>query len=77
MNRILVIGAHSTIAMACARRWAADGAHFYLLAHGTLPDQAACERDPALAMREFSTNGLSVIALLTALGPLMQMQAQP
>lgn len=38
-----------------------------LIAYGTLPDQAACEADPALALREFSTNGASVIALLMAL----------
>jgi short-subunit dehydrogenase len=38
-----------------------------LIAYGTLPDQGACERDPALALREFGTNGTSVIALLTLL----------
>jgi short-subunit dehydrogenase len=38
-----------------------------LIAHGTLPDQAACERDAALTLREFATNGGSVIALLTIL----------
>jgi hypothetical protein len=121
MKRILVIGATSTIAGACARLWAAQGASLYLVgrddaklealagdlsvrgassvhrhrmdandipahpamleaavhalggldvalvAHGTLPDQAACEADAALALREFATNATSVIALLTAL----------
>lgn len=121
MKRVLVIGATSAIAAACARRWAADGAHLFLvarnadrleavaadlrargaadvrtllldandlaahaavldtafaqwagldlalIAHGTLPDQRACEADPGLALREFATNGSSVIALLTAL----------
>ena len=38
-----------------------------LIAHGTLPDQAACESDSRLAVEEFTTNGLSVIALLTDL----------
>jgi decaprenylphospho-beta-D-erythro-pentofuranosid-2-ulose 2-reductase len=121
MKRILIIGASSAIAGACARLWAARGASLFLvgrdaeklqalagdlvvrgaagahvwqmdatdvpahtamieaavralggmdialLAHGTLPDQAACERDAALALREFATNGTSVIALLTVL----------
>lgn len=38
-----------------------------LVAYGTLPDQAACETDVALALREFVTNGTSVIALATDL----------
>lgn len=38
-----------------------------LVAHGTLPDQHACEADASVALREFATNGLSVIALLTVL----------
>lgn len=38
-----------------------------LIAHGTLPDQVACEASIDLALREFSTNGLSVIALAGAL----------
>jgi decaprenylphospho-beta-D-erythro-pentofuranosid-2-ulose 2-reductase len=38
-----------------------------LIAHGTLPDQKACEQDVALAMQEFTNNGTSVIALLTLL----------
>jgi decaprenylphospho-beta-D-erythro-pentofuranosid-2-ulose 2-reductase len=121
MKRILVIGATSTIAGACARLWAAQGASLFLVgrddaklealagdlsvrgassvhrhrmdandipahpamleaavhalggldvalvAHGTLPDQAACEGDAVLALREFATNATSVIALLTAL----------
>jgi short-subunit dehydrogenase len=119
MKRILIIGATSAIAAACARLWAKEGARFFLvarhaeklaslasdleargasavtpiemdandtpahaamleqafaegldialIAHGTLPDQAACEQDVVLTLREFSTNALSVIALLTAL----------
>ncbi len=38
-----------------------------LIAHGTLPDQKACEQDVALTLQELTTNGLSVIALLTLL----------
>lgn len=121
MKRILIIGASSAIASACAREWATRGAALFLvgrdaekldaiggdlavrgavavhkhrmdandvpahaamlaaaiaalgafdialIAHGTLPDQAACEADPAMTLREFMTNGTSVIALLTAL----------
>jgi len=121
MRRILIIGATSAIATACARLWAAQGADLLLVgrdgeklaavegdlrvrgarsarsiqmdandvsahsamlhaavealggidialvAHGTLPDQPACERDVELTLREFSTNGTSVIALLTVL----------
>ena len=121
MKRILIIGATSAIATACARIWAVQGASLFLvardaeklellagdltvrgaakvhifqmdanetpahsamfdaavqalgqidivlIAHGTLPDQRACEADASVALREFATNGLSVIALLTVL----------
>lgn len=36
-----------------------------LIAHGTLSDQQACERDYALAERELRTNFLSAVSLLT------------
>lgn len=42
-----------------------DGIDILLIAHGTLPDQQACEQDVALTLQEIHTNGLSVIALLT------------
>jgi decaprenylphospho-beta-D-erythro-pentofuranosid-2-ulose 2-reductase len=128
MKKILIIGATSAIATACARIWAGESASFFLagrdavkiaqvaadlkargaaavhtfaldfnqfeshaemldacfvelgsvdvalVAHGTLPDQKACEKDVALAMREFSSNGLSVIALLTLLANRMEAQ---
>ncbi|SDI16807.1 Short-chain dehydrogenase [Pseudomonas flavescens] len=45
-----------------------------LVAHGSLPDQDACERDPEQAVRAFASNGLNVIALLTRLGNLMEAQ---
>ncbi len=35
-----------------------------LVAQGTLPDQAACEAQPALALREFSLNAMGPITLL-------------
>lgn len=47
-----------------------------LLAHGSLPDQRACEQDAALALREFNTNGLSAISLLTHLANTMEAQGQ-
>lgn len=127
MKNILIIGATSAIAAACARRWCEGGARFYLvgrtadklrqvaddlsargaevgsvqldlnvleshadlmleafewlgridvvlIAHGTLPDQKACEHDATLAIREFTSNGLSVISLLTHLANPMEAQ---
>lgn len=38
-----------------------------LIAHGTLSDQATCENDVATLRREFDTNAMSVMALLTPL----------
>jgi decaprenylphospho-beta-D-erythro-pentofuranosid-2-ulose 2-reductase len=127
MKNILIVGATSAIAGACARAWAAEGAHFFLvgrdevklqqsaddlssrgstvhthvldvnrfdahapmldtcvaalgvidivlIAHGTLPDQGACEGDSRLAVKEFTNNGLSVIALLTDLANRIEQQ---
>ena len=127
MKNVAVFGATSSIATACARRWAgkdstiflvcrtaeklnqvtadltARGAtihthvldlnHFdqhaamldacysvlgqvdiALIAHGTLPDQRACEQDAQIAVQEFTNNGLSVIALLTDLANRMEAQ---
>jgi short-subunit dehydrogenase len=45
-----------------------------LLAHGTLSDQSACERDPEATVREISTNALSTIALLTLLAGIFETQ---
>lgn len=38
-----------------------------LIAHGTLSDQQACEKSVGATLAEISTNGLSVVALLTVL----------
>jgi short-subunit dehydrogenase len=38
-----------------------------LVAHGTLPDQAACERSVDLMLKELQTNGVSTVALLMQL----------
>ncbi len=121
MKKILVFGATSAIATACARIWATQGAALYLvgrdpvklksiaddlavrgaaavhlleadandiakhgvaiesavralggidvalIAHGSLPDQAACEADAGRMLQEIATNGTSVLALLTVL----------
>jgi decaprenylphospho-beta-D-erythro-pentofuranosid-2-ulose 2-reductase len=45
-----------------------------LVAPGTLPDQRACETDVALAVREFTTNATSVIALLTRYANVLETQ---
>jgi len=119
MKRVLIIGATSAIASACARIWVEEGSQFFLvgrnaekleqcaadltvrgatavnvhcmdatdfaahgvmlesctammrqidialIAHGTLPDQNACEQDVGTALAELANNGTSVIALLT------------
>jgi len=45
-----------------------------IIAHGTLPDQAACESDLTTAMAEFQINGTSVIALATLIAARMEYQ---
>lgn len=47
-----------------------------LVAHGTLPDQKACEQNVDLAVREFVTNGLSTISLLVVLGEYFERRRQ-
>lgn len=46
---------------------ALGGCDVALLAHGSLPDQKACEQDFRLALDEINTNAISVISLLTHL----------
>ncbi|WP_321840491.1 SDR family oxidoreductase [Paraburkholderia bannensis] len=128
MKNILIVGATSAIATACARRWASQGARFFLVgrngerlqqiaddlgargaasvashqldindaaqhadmlarcqtelgkldivlvAPGTLPDQAQCQADAAVAMREFNTNVTSIIGLLTPIANVIEAQ---
>ncbi|MBI1211363.1 MAG: SDR family oxidoreductase [Alphaproteobacteria bacterium] len=128
MKKILIIGATSAIATACARIWAGQGASFALIArdeqkleqvaadlrargagairthimdatdfaphsamlraavaalgqidvaliaHGTLPDQKACERDATLAANALTVNATSVIALATAIADRLESQ---
>jgi len=44
-----------------------QGIDTVLVAYGSLPDQPACEADPAQALRELNINFVSVVALLTQL----------
>ncbi|MHC8412228.1 SDR family oxidoreductase [Pseudomonas sp. Hz4] len=128
MKRVLIIGATSAIATACARLWVEQGSEFFLvarnkekleqaaadllargasavnfycmdstdlpahplmlescldamrqidialIAHGTLPDQAACQLNVDVALRELNNNGTSVIALLTLLANQFELQ---
>lgn len=47
-----------------------------LVAHGTLPDQRACQEDVALMRREVETNALSVVSLLTLLANRFEQQSR-
>jgi decaprenylphospho-beta-D-erythro-pentofuranosid-2-ulose 2-reductase len=47
-----------------------------LVAHGTLPDQAACEADPELAVYEIELNGVSTAALLLRVAAQFEAQRQ-
>lgn len=128
MKNILIIGATSCIASACARLWVSPRTHFFLtgrdeeklkqqasdltargassvityqmdaldyqqhpimlkeclsamhqidlilIAHGTLPDQAKCEKDIAYALQHFANNGTSTIALMSLLAIQLEKQ---
>lgn len=50
------------------------GIDIVLIAHGTLSNQNACEQDINLTLQEFTTNALSVIALLTHLANYCEQQ---
>ena len=47
---------------------ALGGLDVALIAHGTLPDQKACEASVTMTLAEIDNNGLSVVALCTLLG---------
>lgn len=47
-----------------------------LIAHGTLPDQKACEADVALTLQEIQTNALSVVSLLSLLANRFEAQGK-
>lgn len=50
------------------------GVDIVLVAHGTLPDQAACETSVETMLHEFATNGTSGLALLTIIAERMSAQ---
>lgn len=54
---------------------ALGGIDCVLLAHGTLPDQAACEADVELAMRQIEINGNSTAALAMRIAARFESQA--
>ena len=66
--------AHET--MLCAAEQAMGGLDVALIAHGSLPDQKACEASVELTLQEIDTNALSVIALLTRLATRFEAQGQ-
>lgn len=51
---------------------ALQGINTILIAHGTLPDQKACQDSAELALAEIKTNALSVVSLLTYAGSLFE-----
>jgi len=55
---------------------ALGGLDAVLIAHGTLPDQKACEADAELTQKEIHINALSVINLLTILGNQFEAQGK-
>jgi short-subunit dehydrogenase len=61
-------------AMLDAATEALGGLDVALIAHGTLPDQQACEASVALTLKEIDNNGLSVIALASLLGATFEAQ---
>nr|WP_180166689.1 SDR family oxidoreductase [Stenotrophomonas sp. SbOxS2]NYT99521.1 SDR family oxidoreductase [Stenotrophomonas sp. SbOxS2] len=61
------LSAHEAMLETAANRL--GGMDVVLIAHGTLPDQHSCENDTSLALREFTINGTSTIALCNRLAP--------
>ncbi|HXB97452.1 MAG TPA: SDR family NAD(P)-dependent oxidoreductase, partial [bacterium] len=55
---------------------ALGGLDVALIAHGTLGDQRAAELDPAVALKELSTNALSVVSLGTLLANRLEAQGR-
>ncbi len=53
-----------------------DGLDLVLVAHGTLPDQKACEQSFELIQKEFEINALSTISLLTHLANYFEQKGQ-
>lgn len=66
--------AHAAMLEAAER--ALGGLDIALIAHGSLPDQKACEASVELTLRQIDNNGLSVIALATRLGEVFEKQGR-
>ena len=67
---------HAHAAMLEAAERALGGLDVALIAHGSLPDQKACEASVELTLKEIDNNGLSVIALATRLGERFEKQGR-
>ena len=61
-------------AMLDAATTALGGLDVALIAHGSLPDQRACEASAELTLREIENNGISVVALATLLAQRFEAQ---
>jgi short-subunit dehydrogenase len=66
--------AHSEMLESAIR--ALGGLDIALIAHGTLPDQKACEGSVEMTLQEIGSNGLSVVALATLLGERLEQQGR-
>ncbi|HEU4474945.1 MAG TPA: SDR family oxidoreductase, partial [Gemmatimonadales bacterium] len=61
---VLDIGSHAAV---IEQAFASGGLDAVLVAHGTLPDQAACRQSPAETVRALEVNFTATVALLTLL----------
>ncbi|HEY0974509.1 MAG TPA: SDR family oxidoreductase [Solimonas sp.] len=61
-------------AMLAAAERALGGLDQVLIAHGTLPDQALCERDPQALQQALDSNGVSVVQLCNRIATRLQAQ---
>ncbi len=61
---VLDIGSHAAV---IEQAFASGGLDAALVAHGTLPDQAACQQSPAETVRALEVNFMATAALLTLL----------
>lgn len=66
------IASHKTVVDDCFNKLSA--VEVALIAHGTLPDQIACQTSVDTALTEFANNGTSTIALLIELGNRFEQQ---
>ncbi|MEO8084609.1 MAG: SDR family NAD(P)-dependent oxidoreductase [Ardenticatenales bacterium] len=67
VGRVDVRDASARDALVPAAVAALGGIDVALIAHGVLPDQAACDKDVATTLAAFETNAVSVLALLVPL----------